>query len=432
LTVGPAPLTVTAANANRIYGDPNPAFTGTITGLRNADNISATFSSAGPASPVGTYPIVPALADPAGKLGNYSVTANNGTLTVGPSALSVSATDASRPYGSANPVFTGTLTGIKNSDNITASFTTLATAASAVGTYPIVPVLADPGSKLGNYTVSSLNGALTVVKATPIMTLTAQGGASSALLVAVVQNAGPTLPSGTVQFSEAGTALGAPVTVVSGGAGAAPQASFLASLTPGTHTIDASYSGDGTYTSATAASVTVVVNAGTPQFSFSGTGGNTSATIQAGQTATYNISLGSQGFIGTVALSCSGAPAGTTCSVNPASVNLDASSSSVPITVTVSGTQNARSMPVPFRNTMLFVFGSVFMGMATSLRKKRKQAVLALMALFVIGGLTACGGSANNTPPPPVVKPPTTATLIVTGTSGSQTASINLNLTVNH
>jgi hypothetical protein len=182
-----------------------------------------------------------------------------------------------------------------------------------------------------------------------------------------------------------------------------------------------------------AASVTVVVTAGTPQFSFSGTGGNTSATVQAGQTATYNISMGSQGFIGTVALSCSGAPAGTTCSVNPASVDLDASSSSVPITITVSGTQNARSMPVPFRNTMLFVFGGVFMGMASSLRKKRKQAVLALMALFVIGSLTACGGSANNnTPPPPVVKPSTTATLIVTGTSGSQTASINLNLTINH
>jgi len=168
------------------------------------------------------------------------------------------------------------------------------------------------------------------------------------------------------------------------------------------------------------------------QFSFSGTGGNTSATVQAGQTATYNISMGSQGFIGTVALSCSGAPAGTTCTVNPASVDLNASSSSVPITVTISGTQNARSMPVPFRNTMLFVFGGVFMGLASSLRKKRKQAVLALMALFVIGGLTACGGSANNTPPPPVVKPPTTATLIVTGTSGSQTASINLNLTINH
>jgi hypothetical protein len=55
-----------------------------------------------------------------------------------------------------------------------------------------------------------------------------------------------------------------------------------------------------------------------------------------------------------------------------------------------------------------------------------------LMALFVIGGLTACGGSPGTTPPPPAPKPPTTATLIVTGASGSQTASINLNLTINH
>lgn len=432
LTVGPAPLTVTAANASRIYGDPNPAFTGTIIGLRNADNIGATFTSAGPASAVGTYAIVPALSDPAGKLGNYSVTANNGTLTVGPAALSVAAADASRPYGSPNPAFTGTLTGIKNGDNITANFTTLATAVSAVGTYPIVPVLADPGSKLSNYSVGSLNGTLTVGKATPVITLTAHGGASSALLVAVVQNAGPTLPSGTVQFSEGGTPLGSPVTLASANAGAAPQAQFVASLTAGTHTIDASYSGDGTYTSATGASVTVVVSAGTPQFSFSGAGGNTSATIQAGQTATYNLSLGSQGFLGTVALGCSGAPAGTTCTVNPASVDLNGSSSSVPITVTVSGTQNARSLPVPFRNTMLFVFGGVFMGMASSLRKKRNRAALALMGLFIIGGLTACGGAGGSTPPPPSPKPPTTATLVVTGNSGSQTASINLNLTINH
>src|SRR5258708_26484242 len=33
-------------------------------------------------SPVGTYRITPALVDPAGKLGNYTVTSTNGTLTV--------------------------------------------------------------------------------------------------------------------------------------------------------------------------------------------------------------------------------------------------------------------------------------------------------------------------------------------------------------
>src|SRR5207244_3697617 len=68
---------VTAADANRLYGDPNPAFTGTITGIKNADNITATYASAATAaSPVGTYAIVPTLVDPDHKLGNYVVTSN--------------------------------------------------------------------------------------------------------------------------------------------------------------------------------------------------------------------------------------------------------------------------------------------------------------------------------------------------------------------
>ena len=51
LLVLPAPLSVTATNATRLYGQTNPVFTGTITGIRNGDNISATYScSAGQAA----------------------------------------------------------------------------------------------------------------------------------------------------------------------------------------------------------------------------------------------------------------------------------------------------------------------------------------------------------------------------------------------
>jgi hypothetical protein len=83
LTVSPAVLTVTANDASRKYGVANPSFSGTITGLQNADNITATYSTpATPASPVGTYEIVPALFDPDGKLANYSQILNNGILTV--------------------------------------------------------------------------------------------------------------------------------------------------------------------------------------------------------------------------------------------------------------------------------------------------------------------------------------------------------------
>jgi hypothetical protein len=166
LTISPAPLVVTAANASRLYGDPNPAFTGTITGLKNGDNISATFSAAAdPTSPVGNYPIIPTLSDPAGRLSNYALTVNNGVLTVAPAPLSVVIASASRVYGDPNPAFTGTLTGLKNGDNITASFSSVANAASSVGTYPIVATLSDPAGKLSNYSVSSSNGTLTVTPA---------------------------------------------------------------------------------------------------------------------------------------------------------------------------------------------------------------------------------------------------------------------------
>ena len=83
LVVLQAPLTVTANNATRPYGATNPPFTGTITGLMNGDNITATCScTATPASPAGTYPIVAALADPDSRLGNYAVVVIKGTLTV--------------------------------------------------------------------------------------------------------------------------------------------------------------------------------------------------------------------------------------------------------------------------------------------------------------------------------------------------------------
>ena len=171
LTITPAALTVAANNATRLYGDPNPAFTGTLTGIKNGDNITATYATvADPTSPVGTYPITPALVDPTGKLGNYTITSTNGTLTITPAPLTVTAASATRAFGDPNPVFTGTLAGIKNNDNISASYSTTATAASPVGTYPITPALADPTGKLSNYTVTSTNGTLTITNAVLIVT----------------------------------------------------------------------------------------------------------------------------------------------------------------------------------------------------------------------------------------------------------------------
>ena len=99
--------------------------------------------------------------DPTGKLGNYTVTLNNGTLTVNPAVLTFTAINTSRFYGDPNPVFVGTFSGLKNGDPISASFASTATAGSPVGTYAIVPTLLDPG-QTGELYSSTVNGVLSV------------------------------------------------------------------------------------------------------------------------------------------------------------------------------------------------------------------------------------------------------------------------------
>jgi hypothetical protein len=158
-----APLVVTAIDAGRFYGDPNPTFTGTITGLRSGDNITVVFNTvANTTSAAGSYQIVPTLVDPDGKLATYQVVINSGTLTVTPAPLIVVADDMSRSAGSPNPTFTGTVAGLKNGDVITATQDSPATAGSDAGTYPIIPTVQAASGNIGNYSVSISNGTLTV------------------------------------------------------------------------------------------------------------------------------------------------------------------------------------------------------------------------------------------------------------------------------
>ena len=175
LTVSPAPLTVAGANATRIYGDPNPPLSGTITGIKNADNITATFASTATATSASAA--IPSRQYWWTRQGNWAttaVTSTNGTLTVSPASLVADRHQCESRLWRSKPGLHGTIVGIKNGDNITATFASAATAASAVGSYPIVPTLADPTSKLGNYNVTSNNGTLTVSPAA--LTVTAADG----------------------------------------------------------------------------------------------------------------------------------------------------------------------------------------------------------------------------------------------------------------
>jgi hypothetical protein len=159
----PSPLEVTVDDMSRTYGSANPSLTGTITGLGNGDNITAAFvTTAGNSSDTGVYMIKPVLSDPDDKLRNYRLTTHHGVLTVTAAGLEVRADNKSRGYGGANPPLTGTIQGLRNGDPISATYTATATSASPVGSYPITPLLNDPAGKLGNYSVTSQHGLLTV------------------------------------------------------------------------------------------------------------------------------------------------------------------------------------------------------------------------------------------------------------------------------
>ena len=213
-SIAPAPLSVTAANVSRAYGAANPAFTGTINGIVNGDAITATYSTtATPASAVGSYAIVPTLAGAA--LSNYSVTVNNGTLSVTQAPLVVTPADASRVFGAPNPALTGTVTGIVNGDPITATYSTTATPASDPGPYPITASLNDPAGKLANYSVTLNTGTLTIAKANQTITwatpapITYATPLSSAQLNATVSVPGPGAAGAITYSPAAGTVLDA-------------------------------------------------------------------------------------------------------------------------------------------------------------------------------------------------------------------------------
>ena len=157
-------LVVTPLNAARFYGDANPQLRGIVTGLAKNDTITVTYSTAATAtSAVGDYQIVATLNDPDHHLVNYAVTVNTGTLSVAPAPLAVVADDLTRGQNQPNPAsFTGKVTGIKNGEAITASFSSNAVSGSAPGSYPIVSTLkADPAT-LTNYAVTVSNGTLTI------------------------------------------------------------------------------------------------------------------------------------------------------------------------------------------------------------------------------------------------------------------------------
>ena len=184
LTVTPAPLTVTVNNATRVFGAPNPTFTGTITGVLPGDTITVTYSTTATAtSPAGTYPITATLtAGGTTNLSNYTVTNTPGTLTITPAIAPAVTTTALTSSGS--PVVAGT--------NVT--FT--ATVTTTTGVPSGIVIFTDGTTVLGQQTLD----------ATGVATLSTTTLAAGSQTITATFQASPTFASSTATLTQVITA----------------------------------------------------------------------------------------------------------------------------------------------------------------------------------------------------------------------------------
>ena len=160
-TITPRSAAVTVAAASKVYGDSDPAFSGTLTGFVAGDNVQATYARTAGES-VGASPYtISATLNPQAVLGNYTITAGTALFTITPRPAAVTAAAASKVYGDGDPVFSGTLTGFLPADQVTASYTRTAGEGVAGGPYTISATLS-PQAVLGNYTITADTALFTI------------------------------------------------------------------------------------------------------------------------------------------------------------------------------------------------------------------------------------------------------------------------------
>ena len=155
---------ITVDNAQRSYGDAALQFTYTVAGaaLRGTPQIS---TEATVTSPVGTY----AITAQRGTIDNAYYEVVNGTLTIEPAPLTISAGTYTKKQGEAMPEFVLSYEGFKNGETESVltklpSVSCVATEASAPGEYPVTV----SGAEAQNYAISYTNGKLIVTEADPV------------------------------------------------------------------------------------------------------------------------------------------------------------------------------------------------------------------------------------------------------------------------
>ena len=362
---------------------------------------------------------------------NYTTGTKTTSFNVSATGLQVTANNATRLYGAANPVFTGAVLGAKSGDMFSESFATTATPTSPVGSYVIVPTAS--GANVGDYVVTTADGALTVTQAPTTTVITASSPSVNAnqantLTVTVLSTTSGT-PTGSVTFFDNGAALQT-VTLSGGVASANPT------LSPGTtHVLTASYSGDTNFVASSTSATGVTVAVGAPQFTFTGTGANALTVAPGGVAAyTFSISPDSVNYAGPVTFSVAGLPPGATASFNPSTILASGGVQTVTMTVQTLTTTAHNLTPssplggggkVPAMLSLLLLPLVVNNKLSRRLSTRLLMLVLLMAALTGLAAITGCGSGSGFS-----LEQPQTYTLTVTATSGSlqQTNTVRLTM----
>lgn len=300
------------------------------------------------------------VAAAAGSTPSGTVTLLDGTTAIGTAALSSGAA-----------AFTIT-TLAAGTHSITASYA--GDAADGASTSSAVSIQVNAATGLQTTTVTLAASATTAVAGQSI-TLTATVAPASA--------------TGTLTFLDSNTAIG------SAGLTSGKGMLTLSTLSVGSHSLSAAYSGDAADSVSTSSVVTVTITAGqnpspaaSPDYGLTLSSGTLTVAQSTPGSLTVKVAP-DNGFSAALSFACSGLPSGWGCSFSPATLSGSTPKST---TMTVSTTSSARGMPAPAGLVLALVspLPLFWLGLGGKSRRVR----WALLFVFVLA-LAGCGTSGN-------------------------------------
>jgi hypothetical protein len=376
----------------------------------------------------GTSSVLPASTTALTSSANPSAAGQSVTFTAtvtGPSGNTTVPTGSVRFLDGTTTLGSGTLNG--------SAAATFSTTAISAGSHSITAVYSGDSNFLGSTSAvltQVVNGAVLLASTTTLVSSPnpSAPGQSVTFTASVAGPSGATAtPTGSVTFLDGSTSLG------SQALDANAKGTFsTATLSSGSHSITAQYSGDATYAGSTSSLVTQVV--GMPTFSLSVN--PTTVMVSEGSSGTTTVTVTpASGFNQQVSFACAGLPVHSSCGFSPGTVTPNgtaAASTTLSVSTDVAAAALRLRSVSPGRGWKPLagaILAVIFIGMGRLTRAGRRGSRIlgALMLLGILSLMTnSCGGgnsSGSKTPKG-------SSTITVSATAGSLNQSATFTLVV--